>query len=499
MMNLTRFLRLSTGVCYLLSGQVSALRENALGPALSDAGASSGSRPMLTQTSLLSRHLSSSTGDESTTLEACHMHGSAQYCVDAEGHEVKVVTAGRTSPSYSGCHMHGGKRYCFSPDGQEVEILSLEQNSADPLHVKSEEKSKEHSKGKKNCHYHAGVEHCVYENASETSEKDCGRKNQNYNVNLRIGLLLVVLVTSAIGVFTPILLTKFLNIKPNGMVITFIKQFGTGIIIATAFIHLLTHAELMFANPCLGQLKYESTATSIAMAGAFIAFLVDYISHRLAQWHRAKASSEIIESEKDLPNDSSKDVYVKASAIIPEALNLTSCSHHNSGNVTVGLTNHWVSLLILEAGIIFHSLLIGITLVVAGDSVFITLFIVIIFHQMFEGLALGARIAAVNNGRFSNAKTILLPLAFSFVTPLGMAIGIGVIQSFNGNDTATIIVLGTLDSLSAGILIWVGIIDMWAGDWIYGDLANASLSRTVVGMISLISGFALMGLLGKWA
>ncbi|RKF55755.1 Zinc-regulated transporter 1 [Golovinomyces cichoracearum] len=499
MMNLTRFLRLSTGVCYVLSGQVSALRENALGPALSDAGALSGSRPMLTQTSLLSRHLSSSTGDESTTLEACHMHGSAQYCVDAEGHEVKVVTAGRTSPSYSGCHMHGGKRYCFSPDGQEVEILSLEQNSADPPHVKSEEKSKEHSKGKKNCHYHAGVEHCVYENASETTEKDCGRKNQNYNVNLRIGLLLVVLVTSAIGVFTPILLNKFLSIKPNGMVITFIKQFGTGIIIATAFIHLLTHAMLMFANPCLGQLKYESTATSIAMAGAFIAFLVDYISHRLAQWHRAKASSEIIESEKDLSNDSSKDVYVKASAIIPEALNLTSCSHHNSGNVTVGLTNHWVSLLILEAGIIFHSLLIGITLVVAGDSVFITLFIVIIFHQMFEGLALGARIVAVNNGRFSNAKTILLPLAFSFVTPLGMAIGIGVMQSFNGNDTATIIVLGTLDSLSAGILIWVGIIDMWAGDWIYGDLANASLSRTVVGMISLISGFALMGLLGKWA
>jgi zinc transporter 1/2/3 len=32
------------------------------------------------------------------------------------------------------------------------------------------------------------------------------------------------------------------------------------------------------------------------------------------------------------------------------------------------------------------------TLVVAADSGFITLFIVIVFHQVFEGFALGAKI-----------------------------------------------------------------------------------------------------------
>ena len=37
--------------------------------------------------------------------------------------------------------------------------------------------------------------------------------------------------------------------------------------------------------------------------------------------------------------------------------------------------------MILEAGIIFHSILIGITLVVTDDVYFITLFIVIVFHQ----------------------------------------------------------------------------------------------------------------------
>lgn len=259
----------------------------------------------------------------------------------------------------------------------------------------------------------------------------------------------------------------------------------------TKLIKLLTHGGIMFANPCLSELQYESTATSITMGGLFLAFLVDYLSHRLVRWQRLKARPELNSKEKEAELDLSPPL--KSEEVFH------GHHHYHHGEEIMGSKDSTVSLLILEAGIIFHSLLIGVTLVVAADSVFITLFIVIVFHQMFEGLALGARIAAANKGEFGNAKTILLPLAFSFITPLGMAIGIGTLQLFNGNDVATIIVLGTLDSLSAGILIWVGIIDMWAGDWIFGDLANATLPKTLLGMASLIAGFALMGLLGKWA
>jgi len=143
-------------------------------------------------------------------------------------------------------------------------------------------------------------------------------------------------------------------------------------------------------------------------------------------------------------------------------------------------------------------LVIGLTLVVAGDSYLITLFIVILFHQMFEGIALGSRIASIGNGPASlersseesktytpaDSKTagvqtntptadmpqLLIPvkavsvrvkmimaLAFALVTPAGMAIGIGVLHQFNGNDPSTLVALGTLDAFSAGILVWVGI------------------------------------------
>jgi zinc transporter 1/2/3 len=209
------------------------------------------------------------------------------------------------------------------------------------------------------------------------------------------------------------------------------------------------------------------------------------------------------------------------------------------------------------------SSVIGLTLVVAGDTFFLTLFAVIVFHQMFEGLALGTRIAALGNpcptsapaaghgqggahnhahghehyhdhadatpaatepkghptgtdessthtavsnsaehptGHVSMRKKLLLAAAFAIVTPLGMGIGIGVLHNFNGNDPATVIAIGTLDALSAGILVWVGVVEMWAHDWMLGgEMTRASPIRTAVGMTALVVGMALMSLLGKWA
>merc|ERR1712098_647936 len=124
---------------------------------------------------------------------------------------------------------------------------------------------------------------------------------------------------------------------------------------------------------------------------------------------------------------------------------------------------------VMESGIVFHSILIGITLNVTPNSYFTTLFIVILFHQMFEGLALGTRIAALKSSTSFLTK-VLMAGVFTLITPIGMAIGVGVLQHFNGNDPATIVSIGTLDALSAGILLWVGLVEMLAHDWMWGDM-----------------------------
>lgn len=116
---------------------------------------------------------------------------------------------------------------------------------------------------------------------------------------------------------------------------------------------------------------------------------------------------------------------------------------------------------------------------------------------MFEGLALGSRIAELASTALSTK--LIMATAFTLITPVGMAIGLGVLHRFNGNDKSTIVAIGTLDALSAGILAWAAIVDMLCHDWIYGDLKRASVLRSSLGMVSLVAGMVLMGLLGKWA
>ena len=116
---------------------------------------------------------------------------------------------------------------------------------------------------------------------------------------------------------------------------------------------------------------------------------------------------------------------------------------------------------------------------------------------MFEGIALGARIEPLEG--ITDARKVLMGLAFSFTAPVGMTIGVGVRKSFNGNDRNTALTVGTMDALSAGVLAWVAFVELWSKDWIHGEMRNADFKKGSVGMLSLILGLGIMSLLGKWA
>ncbi|KAJ5437892.1 uncharacterized protein N7458_008890 [Penicillium daleae] len=435
-----------------------------------------------------------------SSITGCHTHGSDIFCSNIEGHEVLVSVAATpmsgTPAQYTGCHSHGNASYCIDEDGNDV-LVQVQDNDDEESHDHDhaqEESEESESGGKADCHFHAGVEHCVSAGESKhSSHQSCGIQTRDYNVPLRIGTLFVVLVTSAIGVFAPILLSKLPFAAINCVVSTVIKQFGTGIIIATAFVHLYTHASLMFTNECLGELDYEATTSAVVMAGIFLAFLFEYIGHRFTT---AKARRAVMSPSE---HSSSQEPARKDDVPSHQQSTLAHLGHtHGSPLDPTGPTTKF-SVLVMEAGILFHSILIGLTLVVAGDSFYKTLLVVIVFHQFFEGLALGARIAMVPGAIFPSKA--IMAAVFALITPIGMAIGLGVLHSFNGNERSTLIALGTLDALSAGILVWVGVVDMWARDWVIegGEMLNAPLHRVLTGGLAFVIGLVLMGLLGKWA
>ncbi|KAJ3349756.1 hypothetical protein HDU83_000293 [Entophlyctis luteolus] len=104
-----------------------------------------------------------------------------------------------------------------------------------------------------------------------------------------------------------------------------------------------------------------------------------------------------------------------------------------------------ITTVILELGILFHSMIIGVTLGVTPDDSFTTLLVAVCFHQMFEGMALGVLLAELDLSRRSKS---LLALMYPLTTPAGIVIGILVRNQYNENASGLVLTQGILDSLS---------------------------------------------------
>ena len=100
---------------------------------------------------------------------------------------------------------------------------------------------------------------------------------------------------------------------------------------------------------------------------------------------------------------------------------------------------------LLEGGILFHSVVVGITVSLTVEG-YLILVIAIIFHQMFEGLGLGSRIAEVPYSKSSYLPWILV-LAFGTTAPLGMGIGIAVNGTYDPDSAFGLILVGCFNAL----------------------------------------------------
>ena len=157
------------------------------------------------------------------------------------------------------------------------------------------------------------------------------------------------------------------------------------------------------------------------------------------------------------------------------------------------------ALFILEFGVIFHSIFIGLTLAVSGDE-FTILYIVLVFHQSFEGLGLGSRLAVAEWPRGKEWLPYVLGLAYALSTPIAIAVGIGVRQTLQTESLTGLTVNGVFDSISAGILIYTGLVELMAHEFMFNtEMRKSSIGVTLLAFGCMCLGAGLMALLGKWA
>jgi hypothetical protein len=142
------------------------------------------------------------------------------------------------------------------------------------------------------------------------------------------------------------------------------------------------------------------------------------------------------------------------------------------------------------------SVLIGIALGVATDE-FKTLLAALIFHQFFEGLSLGTVI--LESGFNARWQPFAMVLFYSITTPIGVAIGVGLHETYNENARDTLIVNGVLDSISSGILIYDSLVNIITPHIACPLFRETNWLSRVMQIASLWLGAGIMAIIGRWA
>ena len=264
------------------------------------------------------------------------------------------------------------------------------------------------------------------------------------------------------------------------------KYFGSGVILATSFIHLLGPANTALSNPCLrGVITEYDWVEGIALMTIFALFFTELMAMRFSTFGHTHDDTD--------PED--------LHALPPRAGSITSNDGHGHtpGDDHLGHSREhrddeneahkdkpvedygaqMTAIFILEFGVIFHSIFIGLTLAVAGEE-FNTLYVVLVFHQTFEGLGLGSRLAVTPWTKNKQMTPYILGVAYAVSTPISIAIGLGLRNVYVPGSQTALIINGVFDSISAGILIYTGLVELMAHEFMFSEVMRKARLRVVL-------------------
>ncbi|XHG02784.1 hypothetical protein AWENTII_006115 [Aspergillus wentii] len=422
---------------------------------------------------------------------------------------------------------------------------------------------------------------------SGTGKAACGSRERGaYNTPIHVMALFLILVLSTLACSFPVLARRFPRLPIPRHFLFISRHFGTGVLIATAFVHLLPTAFVSLTDPCLPRFwseSYRAMAGFVAMISVFVVVCVEMFfamkgakhvhgseydnlisdvgRDSSSEYRDERANYSELDRQHELGNiplermrdenhvniisqasgslsrvstDESSQLRLKDTSTDKEENDDTdlegldpytdrgsnhnedrshrSLSHshvrhqlHRQADPALSLQNpqrQLLQCLLLEAGILFHSIFIGMALSVATGTSFVVLLVAICFHQTFEGFALGSRIASLIPDLFSpsSMKPWLMSLAYGTTTPIGQAIGLVLHNLYDPASTTGLLMVGITNAISSGLLLFAGLVELLAEDFLsessYETLRGR---RRIEACIAVAGGAVLMAFVGAFA
>lgn len=411
----------------------------------------------------------------------------------------------------------------------------------------------------------------------------CGSRTKgSYDTSAHVFALILILTVSTLACGFPLISRRTTTGRKQKSIIFYCQHIGTGVLLATAFVHLLPTAFESMTDPCLPYFfskGYTPLPGFIAMTAAIVVVGVEsYLtargaghshSHNHSFWDEndesdsdvtlhettglaerragsrppdiyledieasegqglvagvsplpesspgARETTELTQDFNDGDSDldldmgeldpmSSQGVHRRNGAydsLKPDDIPQTPMTPASPGVPQTPEENQRLLLqcLMLEAGILFHSVFIGMAVSVATGPAFVVFLIAISFHQTFEGLALGSRIAVIQFPRKS-IRPWLMVLAYGMTTPIGQALGLVMHSIYDPQSMGGLLMVGFMNAISSGLLLYAGLVQLLAEDFLteksYKVLKG---KRRLRAFISVIAGALLMALVGAFA
>lgn len=338
---------------------------------------------------------------------------------------------------------------------------------------------------------------CTCTTDAGAADSGTSKQAQRY----KLAAIASILVAGAIGVCLPILGKVVPALRPEKDIFFIVKAFAAGVILATGFIHVLPDAFDHLTDPCLTETgkAWEFPFTGfVAMMSAIVTLMIDTFATSYYKGKNDNGNAMAGRTTVDVDNEkegSGGGIHVHTHATHGHAHGSSAALSSNESGLAE-LIRHRVISQVLELGIVVHSVIIGISLGVSEDiSTIRPLVAALTFHQFFEGMGLGG---CITQARFKCRAVIIMALFFSLTTPVGIAIGIGVKNSYKENSPRALAVEGILNAASAGILIYMALVDLLSADFMNPKM-QSNRKLQLGANASLLLGAGFMSLLAKWA
>ncbi|GKA88834.1 probable zinc transporter 10 [Tanacetum coccineum] len=316
----------------------------------------------------------------------------------------------------------------------------------------------------------------------QKSTNSCNNKSKALTLKL-IGIA-SILFTSIIGVSFPLITRSVPALSPDRSLFIIIKAFASGIILATGFMHVLPDSFDMLRSSCLPDNPWHKFPFTgfVAMLSAIFTLMVDSMATSMyTKWNNSASADKV-----------SGDHEVASGATHFHG------HHHQHGPTTIGaqLIRYRVVAMVLELGIVVHSIVIGLGVGASNDTCTIKpLVAALCFHQMFEGMGLGG---CIQQAEYKKMKKVTMVFFFSITTPFGIALGIALSKAYKENSPSALITVGLLNASSAGLLIYMALVDLLASDFM-GPKLQGSIKLQIKSYMAVLVGAGGMSIMARWA